>query len=154
MSDFKDDEKWNQWIFSISQVEKESLVEKIVVPPFSPPEPLPPENTGTNPLGSSFIPLLALPHCKKDSKAELLHPDEMQEPQYLLLPSVALVSSFTNELYNRLLVDQSLWGKEPTKIQNFLNKLSVDTRLKIVNSLSFTRITGCHMYAPHSEQTL
>ncbi|KAJ9066780.1 hypothetical protein DSO57_1006391 [Entomophthora muscae] len=95
-----------------------------------PPEPLPPEDPGTNPHGSSFIPLLALPHCKKDSKTELLHPDEMQEPQDLPLPTIALVSSIADELYDKLLVDQSLWEEEPTEIQSVLKKLSVDTKVK------------------------
>ncbi|KAJ9068992.1 hypothetical protein DSO57_1023098 [Entomophthora muscae] len=80
----------------------------IVVPPFSLPELLPPEDPGTNSHGSSLIPLLALPHCKKDSKAELLHPDEMQEPQDLPLSTVALVFSITDELYDKILVGQSL----------------------------------------------
>ncbi|KAJ9089803.1 hypothetical protein DSO57_1009026 [Entomophthora muscae] len=117
-------------VFPISQVEKESLVKKIVVSPFSPPEPFPPEDPGTNSHGSSFIPLLALPHCKKDSKAELLHPDEMQEPQDLPLSTVTFVSSIADELYDKLLVDQSLWEKEPTEIQSVLKKLSVDTKVK------------------------
>ncbi|KAJ9077222.1 hypothetical protein DSO57_1018764 [Entomophthora muscae] len=116
--------------FPISQVEKESLVEKIVVPPFSTPESLTPEDPGTNPHGSSFIPHLALPHCKKDSKAELLHSDEMQEPQDLPLPTVALVSSIADELYEKLLFDQFLWEEEPTEIQSVLKKLSVDIKVK------------------------
>ncbi|KAJ9073581.1 hypothetical protein DSO57_1014766 [Entomophthora muscae] len=126
----KDLQEAESVVFPINQVEKESLVEKIVVPPFSLPEPLPPEDPGTNPHGSSFIPLLALPHCKKDSNTELLHPDEMQEPQDLPLPTVALVSSIADELYEKLLVDQSLWEEEPTEIQSVLRKLSVDTKVK------------------------
>ncbi|KAJ9070665.1 hypothetical protein DSO57_1005194 [Entomophthora muscae] len=110
----KDLQEAESVVFPISQVEKESLVEKIVVPPFSLPEPLPPEDHGTNSHGSSFIPLLALPYCKKDFKAELLHPDKMQEPQDLPLPTVALVSSIADELYEKLLVDQSLLEEEPT----------------------------------------
>ncbi|KAJ9064104.1 hypothetical protein DSO57_1033858 [Entomophthora muscae] len=78
-------------------------------------------------LLSSF---LALPHCKKDSKAELLHPDEIQEPQDLPLPTVALVSSIADELYDKLLVDQYLLEEEPTEIQSVLKKLSVDTKVK------------------------
>ncbi|KAJ9050220.1 hypothetical protein DSO57_1016548 [Entomophthora muscae] len=101
----KDLQEAESVVFPISQAEKESLVEKIVVPPFSLPEPLTPEDPGTNPHRSSFIPLLDLPHCKEDSKAELLHPDEMQEPQDLPLPTVALVSSIADELYDKLLVD-------------------------------------------------
>ncbi|KAJ9070475.1 hypothetical protein DSO57_1007667 [Entomophthora muscae] len=100
----KDPQEAESVIFSTSQVEKESLVEKIVVPPFSLPEPLPPEDPGTNPYGSSFVPLLSLPHCKKDSKAELLYPDEMQEPHDLPLPTIALVSSIAYEIYEKLLV--------------------------------------------------
>ncbi|KAJ9055592.1 hypothetical protein DSO57_1002068 [Entomophthora muscae] len=117
-------------VFPISQVEKELLIEKIVVTPFSLPEPLPPENPGTNSHGSSFIPLLALPHFKKDFKAELLYPDEMQEPQELPLPTFALVSSIADELYDKLLVAQYLWEEEPTEIQSVLKKLSVDTEVK------------------------
>ncbi|KAJ9064153.1 hypothetical protein DSO57_1033368 [Entomophthora muscae] len=126
----KDIQEAESVAFPISQVEKESLVEKIVVPPFSPPELLPPEDSDTNPHESSFIPLLALPHCKKDFKTELLHSDEMQEPQDLPLPNVALLSSIADELYDKLLVDQSLWEEEPTEIQSVLKKLSVDTKLK------------------------
>ncbi|KAJ9080932.1 hypothetical protein DSO57_1019741 [Entomophthora muscae] len=126
----KDLQKAESVVFPISQVEKESLVENIVVPPFSLPEPLPPEDPGTKSYGSSFVPLLALPHCKKDSKAELLYPDEMQEPQDLPLPTVALVFSISDELYDKLLVDQSLWEEEPTEIQSVLKKLSVDTKVK------------------------
>ncbi|KAJ9062242.1 hypothetical protein DSO57_1012911 [Entomophthora muscae] len=126
----KDLQEAESVVFSISQVEKESLVEKIVVPPFSSPKTLTPEDPGTNPHGSSFIPLLALPHCKKDSKAELLHPDEMQEPQDLPLPTVAILSSIADELYEKLLVDQSFWEEEPTEIQSVLKKLSVDTKVK------------------------
>ncbi|KAJ9054871.1 hypothetical protein DSO57_1009801 [Entomophthora muscae] len=126
----KDLQEEESMVFPISQVEKESLVEKIVVPPFSPPEPLPPEDPGTNPHGSSFIPLLALPHFKKDPKAELLNPDEIQEPQDLPLPTIALVFSIADELYDKLLFDQSLWEEEPTEIQSVLKKLSVDTKVK------------------------
>ncbi|KAJ9080843.1 hypothetical protein DSO57_1020689 [Entomophthora muscae] len=126
----KDLQEAESVVFPISQVEKKPLVEKIVVPPFSPSEPLPPEDPGTNPHGSPFIPLFALPHCKKDSKAELLHPDEMQEPQDLPLSTVALVSSIADELYDKILVDQSLWEEEPTEIQSALKKLSVDTKVK------------------------
>ncbi|KAJ9084171.1 hypothetical protein DSO57_1027209 [Entomophthora muscae] len=54
----------------------------------------------------------------------------MQEPQNLPLPTVALVSSITDELYDKLLVDQSLWEEEPTEIQSVLKKLSVDTKVK------------------------
>ncbi|KAJ9048492.1 hypothetical protein DSO57_1034594 [Entomophthora muscae] len=54
----------------------------------------------------------------------------MQEPQDLPLPTVALVSSIADELYDKLLVDQSLWEKEPTEIQSVLKKLSVDTKVK------------------------
>ncbi|KAJ9065557.1 hypothetical protein DSO57_1018276 [Entomophthora muscae] len=46
------------------------------------------------------------------------------------LPTIALVSSIADELYDKLLVDQSLWGEEPTKIQNVLKKLSVDIKVK------------------------
>ncbi|KAJ9077835.1 hypothetical protein DSO57_1012873 [Entomophthora muscae] len=99
-------------------------------PPFSPPESLTPEDPGTNPHGSSLIPLLALPHCKKDSKTELLHLDEMQEPQDLPLPTVAIVSSIADELYEKLLVDQSLWEEEPSEIQSVIKKLSVDKKVK------------------------
>ncbi|KAJ9077295.1 hypothetical protein DSO57_1018102 [Entomophthora muscae] len=126
----KDLQEAESVVFPISQVEKESLVENIVVSPFSLPEYLPPEDPGTNPHGSSFIPLLALPHCKKDPKAELLHSDEIQEPQDLPLPTVALVSSIADELYDKILVDQSLWEEEPTEIQSVLKKLSVDTKVK------------------------
>ncbi|KAJ9090112.1 hypothetical protein DSO57_1005849 [Entomophthora muscae] len=38
-------------------------------PHLSLPEPLPPEDPGTNAHGSSFIPILSLPHFKIDSKA-------------------------------------------------------------------------------------
>ncbi|KAJ9082575.1 hypothetical protein DSO57_1003346 [Entomophthora muscae] len=126
----KDLQEAGSVVFPISQVEKESLVEKILVTPFSLPEPLPLEDPGTNQHGSSFIPLLALPNCKKDSKVELIHHDEMQEPQDLPLPTVALVSSITDELYDKLLVDQSLWEEEPTEIQSVLKKLSVDTKVR------------------------
>ncbi|KAJ9053208.1 hypothetical protein DSO57_1026513 [Entomophthora muscae] len=126
----KDFQEAESVVFPISQVEKESLVEKIVIPPFSWPELLPPEDPGNKSHESSFIPLLALPHCKKDSKTELLHPDEMQEPQDLPLPTVALVSSIADELYDKLLVDQSLWEEEPTEIQSVFKKLSVDTKVK------------------------
>ncbi|KAJ9081578.1 hypothetical protein DSO57_1013107 [Entomophthora muscae] len=105
----KDLQEAESVVFPISQFEKESLVEKIVVPPFSLPEILPPEDPGTKLHGSSFISLLALPHCKEDSKTEILHPNEMQELQELPLPTVALVSSIANEFYEKLLVDQSLW---------------------------------------------
>ncbi|KAJ9077200.1 hypothetical protein DSO57_1018896 [Entomophthora muscae] len=54
----------------------------------------------------------------------------MQEPQDLPLPTVALVSSIADELYDKLLVDQSLWEEEPTEIQSVLKKLSVDTKVK------------------------
>ncbi|KAJ9087193.1 hypothetical protein DSO57_1035561 [Entomophthora muscae] len=73
---------------------------------------------------------LLYPIAKKDSKAELLHPDEMQEPQDLPLSTVALVSSIADELYDKLLVDQLLWEEEPTEIQSVLWKLSVDTKVK------------------------
>ncbi|KAJ9080396.1 hypothetical protein DSO57_1025520 [Entomophthora muscae] len=46
------------------------------------------------------------------------------------LPTIALVSSIADELYYKLLVGQSLWGKEPTKIQKALKKLSVDKKFK------------------------
>ncbi|KAJ9067898.1 hypothetical protein DSO57_1034274 [Entomophthora muscae] len=71
----KDLQEAESVVFPISQVEKESLVEKIT---------------------------------------EILHPDEMQEPQDLPLPTVALVSSIADELYDKLLVDQSLWEEDPT----------------------------------------
>ncbi|KAJ9082325.1 hypothetical protein DSO57_1005467 [Entomophthora muscae] len=73
---------------------------------------------------------LLYPIEKKDSKAKLLYPDEIQEPQDLPLPTVALVSSIDDELYDKLLVDQSLWEEEPTEIQSVLKKLSVDTKVK------------------------
>ncbi|KAJ9064868.1 hypothetical protein DSO57_1025691 [Entomophthora muscae] len=136
MGDFKDDEVpslTKPEEIKCSQDKDQSLIplfSECCMPPFSLPEPLPPEDPGTNLHGSSFIPLLALPHCKKDSKAELLHPDEMQEPQDLPLPSVALVSSIADELYEKLLVDQYLWEKEPTEIQSVLKKPSVDTKVK------------------------
>ncbi|KAJ9068519.1 hypothetical protein DSO57_1027862 [Entomophthora muscae] len=126
----KDFQEAESVVLPISQVEKESLVEKIVVTPFSPLEPLPSEDPVINPHGSSFIPLLALPHCKKDSNAELLYPDEIQEPQDLPLPTFALVSSIADELYDKLLVDQSLWEEEPTEIQSVLKKLLVETKVK------------------------
>ncbi|KAJ9070504.1 hypothetical protein DSO57_1007432 [Entomophthora muscae] len=54
----------------------------------------------------------------------------MQELQDLPLPTVALVCSIADELYDKLLVDQSLWEEEPTEIQSVLKKLSVDTKVK------------------------
>ncbi|KAJ9083530.1 hypothetical protein DSO57_1033872 [Entomophthora muscae] len=72
---------------------------------------------------------LLYPNAKR-FKAELLHPDEMQEPQDLPLPNVALVSSIADELYDKLLVNQSLWEEEPTEIQSVLKNLSVDTKIK------------------------
>ncbi|KAJ9059099.1 hypothetical protein DSO57_1005899 [Entomophthora muscae] len=48
---------------------------------------------------------LLYPNSKKNSKAELLHPDEMQEPHDLPLPNVALVFSIADELYDKLLVE-------------------------------------------------
>ncbi|KAJ9051428.1 hypothetical protein DSO57_1004511 [Entomophthora muscae] len=74
--------------------------------------------------------LLLYPNAKKDSNAELLHPDEMQEPQELPLSTVALVSSIADELYDKLLVYQSLCEEEHTEIQSVLKKLSVDTKFK------------------------
>ncbi|KAJ9084387.1 hypothetical protein DSO57_1025108 [Entomophthora muscae] len=54
----------------------------------------------------------------------------MQEPQDLPLSTIALVSSIADELYEKLLVDQSFWEEEPTEIQSVLKKLSVDTKVK------------------------
>ncbi|KAJ9051363.1 hypothetical protein DSO57_1005073 [Entomophthora muscae] len=54
----------------------------------------------------------------------------MQEPQDLPLPTVALVSSIADELYEKLLIGQSLWEEKPTEIQSVLKKLSVDTKVK------------------------
>ncbi|KAJ9048554.1 hypothetical protein DSO57_1033918 [Entomophthora muscae] len=54
----------------------------------------------------------------------------MQEPQDLPLPTIALVSSISDDLYDKLLVDQSLWEEEPTEIQSVLKKLSVVTKVK------------------------
>ncbi|KAJ9084836.1 hypothetical protein DSO57_1020015 [Entomophthora muscae] len=54
----------------------------------------------------------------------------MQEPQDLPLPTVALVSPIADELYDKLLVEQSLGEEEPTEIQSVLKKLSVDTKVK------------------------
>ncbi|KAJ9075558.1 hypothetical protein DSO57_1034922 [Entomophthora muscae] len=146
----KDPQEAESVVFSISQVEKESLVEKIVVTPFSPPEPLPPEDPGTNPHGSFFIPFLALPHFKKDFKAELLHLDEMKEPQYLPLPTVALVSSIADELYDKLLIDQSLWEEDLTEIKVFLRSFQWTPKLKMVNSLSPTNsVVASHKATEH-----
>ncbi|KAJ9077241.1 hypothetical protein DSO57_1018625 [Entomophthora muscae] len=87
----KDLQEAESVVFPITQVKKESLVEKI---------------------------------------AELLHPDEIQEPQDLPLPTISLVSSIADELYDKLLFDQSLWEEESTEIQSVLKKLSVDTKVK------------------------
>ncbi|KAJ9051287.1 hypothetical protein DSO57_1005874 [Entomophthora muscae] len=54
----------------------------------------------------------------------------MQKHQDLSLPTVALVSSIADELYEKLLVDQALWEEEPTEIQSVFKKLSVDTKVK------------------------
>ena len=46
------------------------------------------------------------------------------------LPTIALLSPVADELYDKLLMDPSLWGEEPTEIQSVLKKLSVDTKVK------------------------
>ncbi|KAJ9056038.1 hypothetical protein DSO57_1037154 [Entomophthora muscae] len=69
------------------ETEKDLQEAESVCLALSPPEPLSPEDPGINPHGSSYIPLFALIQCKKDSKVELLHPEEIQETHELPLPA-------------------------------------------------------------------